>query len=86
MPDIALIKNNAMVGSKIAKELSYIRRKKSKRHQVNPLDQSPECGRPVVIGGSNVDLVSSVKSDQIVVRPPTRHRSASKSVQRRASL
>ncbi|XP_038052596.1 pseudouridine-metabolizing bifunctional protein C1861.05-like [Patiria miniata] len=68
--NIALIKNNAEIGSKIAVELSYIRKKKASkrpdRSRVDKHQDSTMQGRPVVIGGSNVDLVSSVRNSSII--------------------
>ncbi|XP_033640201.1 pseudouridine-metabolizing bifunctional protein C1861.05-like [Asterias rubens] len=64
--NIALIQNNARVGSKIAQELSYIRRDGSKRrHVTKTTEPTAKYGQPVVIGGSNVDLVSSIRSQNI---------------------
>ena len=87
--DVALIENNAKVGSQIAKELAEIRKTKgqssnSTTHQVraqNAQGKSHEVegydpainyadvpqGRPVVIGGSIVDLLATVNDTEIKV-------------------
>ncbi|XP_022103567.1 pseudouridine-metabolizing bifunctional protein C1861.05-like isoform X2 [Acanthaster planci] len=68
--NIALIKNNADIGSKIALELSYIRNQKAHnrrtKHRHATTQDGKRQGRPVVIGGSNVDLMSSIRSQEII--------------------
>ncbi|XP_053112226.1 uncharacterized protein LOC128327452 [Hemicordylus capensis] len=65
--NIALIKNNARVGSRIAVALNKIQRAQGRR------DGSPQKGnasavpRPVVIGGINVDFIAKAREPALVV-------------------
>ncbi|XP_064652421.1 uncharacterized protein LOC135503064 [Lineus longissimus] len=78
--NIALVKNNADIGSKIACELTKLRsddsssdqnasgavgggEKKWTISQSRTLLESIKTGRPVVIGGSNVDFVTTMKTE-----------------------
>ncbi|XP_075712019.1 uncharacterized protein LOC142748716 isoform X2 [Rhinoderma darwinii] len=65
--NIALIKNNAKVGSRIAVALSEIRkppggRGKELHHCKRPEDKTSDS-RPVVIGGINVDFIAKASQD-----------------------
>ncbi|XP_072041914.1 uncharacterized protein [Amphiura filiformis] len=71
----ALIRNNALIGSQIAKELADLRRCKGQSSNQNNNCNNrtfPEVkghepgGRPVVIGASIVDLLASVNQDNIM--------------------
>lgn len=68
--NIALMKNNAQIGSSIAVELSRLRKLKEKKPMdvqskvIGMPDSTTEWGklqRPVVIGGSNVDFIATAE-------------------------
>ncbi|XP_073423714.1 uncharacterized protein [Dendrobates tinctorius] len=67
--NIALIKNNAGVGSRIAVALSKIRKpkgggRKELRHRKKSEEQTSDSG-PVVIGGINVDFIAKAAQDKM---------------------
>ncbi|XP_069823709.1 uncharacterized protein [Dendropsophus ebraccatus] len=64
--NIALIKNNAKVGSRIAVALSHIRKPKGggKRREIHRKSEDKMSdSRPVVIGGINVDFIAKAARD-----------------------
>ncbi|KAJ6660044.1 hypothetical protein lerEdw1_018242 [Lerista edwardsae] len=64
--DIALIKNNAKVGSRIAVALSKIQRAQGRRDGFSPEETVSAGPRPVVIGGINVDFLAKARDATIV--------------------
>ncbi|XP_053321261.1 uncharacterized protein LOC128492651 [Spea bombifrons] len=68
--NIALIKNNAKVGSRIAVALSEIRSPKRGPRKSPPCperrEKPPADSRPVVIGGINVDFIAKSANDKMV--------------------
>lgn len=67
--NIALIKNNAKVGSRIAVALSKIRKpkgggRKELRHHERTEDKMSDS-RPVVIGGINIDFIAKAAQDKM---------------------
>ncbi|CAN2387227.1 Indigoidine synthase A like protein [Pristimantis euphronides] len=73
--NIALIKNNAEVGSRIAVALSKILKPKGgARKGIRPPQRSEDKtsdSRPVVIGGINVDFIAKATQDKMEVCPCT---------------
>uniref|UniRef100_A0ACB8FMC5 Uncharacterized protein n=1 Tax=Sphaerodactylus townsendi TaxID=933632 RepID=A0ACB8FMC5_9SAUR len=65
--DIALIKNNASVGSRIAVALNKIQRTQGRREGTSLSKKAFSAPRPVVIGGINVDFIAKVKASVMVV-------------------
>ncbi|KAM5173029.1 uncharacterized protein ACMZJ9_005712 [Mantella aurantiaca] len=67
--NIALIKNNAKVGSRIAAALSQIQKPKGgirkESHQRERQDHENQHSRPVVIGGINVDFIAKATQDKM---------------------
>uniref|UniRef100_A0A1X7VBV0 Carbohydrate kinase PfkB domain-containing protein n=1 Tax=Amphimedon queenslandica TaxID=400682 RepID=A0A1X7VBV0_AMPQE len=66
--NIALIKNNASVGSKIANELSQLRQYPCEtRHFIPPMQNltTPSNYQPVIVGGSIIDIVVKAKTTPI---------------------
>lgn len=68
--DIALIKNNASVGSKIANELSQLQQyPRETGHFIPPTQNldTPTDYQPVIVGGSIIDIVVKAKATPITV-------------------
>ncbi|XP_073506218.1 uncharacterized protein [Phyllobates terribilis] len=67
--NIALIKNNAEVGSRIAVALSKIRKPKGggwrELHHRKKSEERMSDSRPVVIGGTNVDFIAKAAKDKM---------------------
>ncbi|KAJ7329105.1 hypothetical protein JRQ81_015279 [Phrynocephalus forsythii] len=63
--NIALIKNNARVGSRIAVALNRIQRAQEGRDSSHWNDNKSPLPRPVVIGGINVDIIAKAKDAAI---------------------
>ncbi|XP_060632823.2 uncharacterized protein [Anolis sagrei] len=64
--NIALIKNNARVGSRIAVALNKIQRAQGSRNTLLPNENVSAVSRPVVIGGINVDIIAKAKDATIL--------------------
>ncbi|XP_018426000.1 PREDICTED: pseudouridine-metabolizing bifunctional protein C1861.05-like [Nanorana parkeri] len=67
--NIALVKNNAKVGSRIAAALSQIQKpkggiRKDTRQQERQTDENQDS-KPVVIGGINVDFIAKASQDKM---------------------
>lgn len=71
--NIALVKNNAKVGSKIAKKLSEIRREKMTKYTSihSSSSHQTEDGRIVVVGGSIVDFYAKISEEDIQLNGAT---------------
>ncbi|XP_070612428.1 uncharacterized protein [Erythrolamprus reginae] len=63
--NIALIKNNAIVGSRIAVALNRLQRDQGGRGSVSQNENTPGVPRPVVIGGINIDIIAKAKAATI---------------------
>ncbi|XP_054845116.1 uncharacterized protein LOC129336129 isoform X2 [Eublepharis macularius] len=64
--NIALIKNNASVGSRIAVALNKIQKAQWRGDGLSQSDKALPAPRPVVIGGINVDFIAKAKGSAIV--------------------
>ncbi|XP_039217902.1 pseudouridine-metabolizing bifunctional protein C1861.05-like isoform X2 [Crotalus tigris] len=63
--NIALIKNNAIVGSRIAVALNRLQRGQGGRGNLSQNENTPDVPRPVVIGGINIDIIVKAKAATI---------------------
>ncbi|XP_025021809.1 uncharacterized protein LOC112540522 isoform X2 [Python bivittatus] len=63
--DVALIKNNARVGSRIAVALNSLQRNQGWRGSLLQNENTPIVPRPVVIGGINIDIIAKARAATI---------------------
>ncbi|KAM6436005.1 uncharacterized protein PHA67_023429 isoform 2-T2 [Liasis olivaceus] len=63
--NVALIKNNARVGSRIAVALNSLQRSQGWRGSLPQNENTPIVPRPVVIGGINIDIIAKARAATI---------------------